>query len=261
MHPLIIETPTHGRVLVEEPADPSTRLLVAFHGYAQNAEDILADVRRIPGASGWRIAAVQALHRFYARDHQTVVASWMTREDRDLAIADNVEYVDRVIDELQASTLLVPRGAPPPLGRAPADRTALAWGPTPTPAAGADSISSREPRALSGLQALVFIGFSQGVAMAYRAALRGRHRADGIIALGGDIPPELKLPERHDWPAVLIGAGSTDQWYTADKLQTDAAFLASSDISHDIVRFDGGHEWSTAFLDAAGRWLGQVQHM
>lgn len=29
----------------------------------------------------------------------------MTREDRDLAIADNVEYCNRVVEEIEASTL------------------------------------------------------------------------------------------------------------------------------------------------------------
>ena len=110
---LTVETPTHGRVLVEDSADPSSRrLLVVFHGYAQSADDILSEVRQIPGVSGWRVAAVQALHRFYARDRQKTVASWMTREDRELAIADNVTYVDRVIDGLQEP----PR---PPIPRLP----------------------------------------------------------------------------------------------------------------------------------------------
>ena len=82
---LTIATTTHGRVLVEEAADASSsRLIVAFHGYAQRAEDVLDHVRRIPGVSQWRIASVQALGRFYARDQETVVASWMTRQDREL---------------------------------------------------------------------------------------------------------------------------------------------------------------------------------
>ena len=127
--------------------------LVAFHGYGQSSDDILSEVQRIPGASEWQIVAIQGLHRFYTRTDQQVVASWMTRQDRELAIADNIQYVDRVLD-----------------------RIALENG---TPAAPAS------PK-------LVFLGFSQGVAMAYRAALRGRHRAAGIVALAGEIPPELR---------------------------------------------------------------------
>jgi hypothetical protein len=48
------------------------------HGYAQNAEVMLEDARRIPGVAEWRVASIEMLHLFYARD-QVVVASWMTR--------------------------------------------------------------------------------------------------------------------------------------------------------------------------------------
>ena len=207
---LTIATTTHGRVLVEEAADASSsRLIVAFHGYAQRAEDVLDHVRRIPGVSQWRIASVQALGRFYARDQETVVASWMTRQDRELAIADNIEYVDRVVDRL---------------------------------------VSPAAPHRL------VFVGFSQGAAMAYRAALLGRHRADGVVALGGDIPPELaKIGVA--WPPVLIGAGRVDQWYTEARLNADIAVLQSCGATHKVCHFAGGHEWAEEFSAAAGDWL------
>ena len=134
----------------------------------------------------------------------------MTREDRDQAIADNIAYVDRAIDEIVGESL-----AP----------------------------------------AIVFVGFSQGVAMAYRAALLGRHPATGIIALGGDVPPELMTRPDLKWPPVLIGAGATDGWYTAERLGRDEAWLLSRGIEHEICRFDGGHEWTQEFLGTAGRWL------
>jgi len=47
---------------------------------------------------------------------------------------------------------------------------------------------------------LVYAGFSQGVAMAYRAAIRGRHSASGIIVLAGDVPPELRTDASGQWP-------------------------------------------------------------
>jgi predicted esterase len=213
-HPSVIhlETSTLGRVLYDDAAGPSAGLIAAFHGYGQSADEMLADVRQIPGVERWRIASVQALHRFYARDQQTVVASWMTRQDREFAIADNLDFVGKVIDRLEA--------------RAPA---------------------------------LVFAGFSQGASMAYRVARLGRHRAAGVIALGGDIPPEVREHagpgDRHGrWPPVLIGAGVRDTWFN-QRLNGDIAFLTSHAIAHEIVRFDGGHEWTGEFRDAAGRWL------
>ena len=199
----------HGRVLIEDAADGSlTRLLVVFHGYAQNAEDAMAEARRIPGARGWTIASMQALHPFYARDQRTVVASWMTRQDRELAIDDNVAYVDRVVHEIA---------------------------PAPT--------------------ALVFAGFSQGASMAYRAAVLGARRAHGVIALGGDIPPELRSADPERWPAVLIGVGDAETWYVPAKLDIDLAFLRTRQVPHEVVRFSGGHEWTDEFRAAAGAWL------
>jgi predicted esterase len=211
MRTLSLATTTHGRVVVEDASGQAAGLLVAFHGYGQSADEALADVRTIPGASAWTVASVQGLHRFYTRSGEKVIASWMTRQDRDDAVADNVAYVDRAIETI---------GAPGPI---------------------------------------VFAGFSQGASMAYRAAVLGSRRALGVIALGGDIPPEVRSAKpRHPWPAVLIGAGERDTFFTAEKAEADAAFLATQQAPHEIVRFAAGHEWSDDFRAAAGRWLQRV---
>jgi predicted esterase len=54
---------------------------------------------------------------------------------------------------------------------------------------------------------------------------------------------------------VLLGAGIRETWYTADKVAADEEFLASRGVAHQIVRFDGGHEWTDEFRLAVGRWL------
>lgn len=211
-----IQTSTHGRVLVQAASDShSPRLLVVFHGYAQSAEVALMDVAPIPGvAEQWRVVAIQGLHRFYGKDER-VVASWMTRQDRDEAVADNVEYVDRVVTQEIAQT--------------------------PRPH-------------------VVFLGFSQGASMAYRAALLGRHPAAGVVALAGDIPPEVKdaARRRQPCPPVLVGAGVREHWYTPDKVSADTAFLVSQGVKPEVCRFDGGHEWTDEFRSAVGRWLGTL---
>ena len=206
-----VETVTHGRVLVEEAQDlHSGRLLVACHGYGENADIMLDNARRIPGVKeGWRVASVQALHRFYSRGDQVVVASWMTRQDREFAIADNIAYLDHAVGV----------------------------------AGGGDA------------RVIVYIGFSQGVAMSYRAALRGRYPAAGVIALGGDIPPDMQDDTQRAWPPVLLGAGTRDVWYTPERALADERFLASRGVPHEIVRYDGGHEWTDQIREAAGRWL------
>ena len=190
-----IATTVHGRYLLRP--GPPERLLVGFHGYAESAAVSLREMLSIPGIGAWSVAAVQALHRFYTRD-QNVVANWMTREDRELAIADNTEYVRRVVAEL------------PPA------------------------------------KTLVFLGFSQGTAMAYRAA--AAIPCQGVIALGGDVPPDVPASSL---PRVLIGRGTRDEWYSAEKLQKDVRYL--EDVTTCV--FDGGHEWSDEFRRAAGEFL------
>src|SRR5213593_76043 len=139
---------THGRYLVEVPAGGGPwPLLVGFHGYAETAEDQLARLRSSASAGGWLVVAVQGLHRFYRGRRNRVVASWMTRQDRELAIADNLAYVASVIDAVDCE--------------------------------------------YPGAPKVVFSGFSQGVAMAFRAAAASSRRVDGVIAAGGDVPPEI----------------------------------------------------------------------
>jgi predicted esterase len=207
-----IETPIHGRFLVEEPPTPDRHpLLVGFHGYGENAERHLDALRRIPGADRWTRAAVQGLHRFYNTRTDEVVASWMTRQDRQLAIADNVAYVDRVMAAI----------------------------------AGELGTASR----------LVYAGFSQGVAMAFRAAVLGTARADGIIALGGDVPPDVRDLPASRFPRVLLGRGAGDPWYTNEKLRADVTYLQSIDVRVGVVVFEGGHEWTDEFREAASQFL------
>ena len=176
-----IEARTHGRYLVRVPATaPPWPLLVA----------------------------IQALHPFYTRKEQ-VVASWMTRDDRELAIADNIDYVGRVLERVRQEHLTRPT--------------------------------------------LVFAGFSQGGAMAYRAA--AHYRADGLIILAADVPPDVIARQNVPLPPILIGRGVKDDWYTEAKEAADVAALAKIGARVESCVFDGGHEWTDAFRSAAGAFL------
>jgi len=57
-------------------------------------------------------------------------------------------------------------------------------------------------------QALVYIGYSQGVAMAWRAAVLGARRVDGLAVFGGDVPPELGVRPLTQCPPVLSGVAA-----------------------------------------------------
>ena len=216
-----VPTTVHGRVLIEPDGDAAVAsgVLVGFHGYGQDAEDMMAELRRIPGVNAWTRVSIQALNRFYTRGDAKVVANWMTRQDRDLAIADNIAYVNAALDQALRTAHSAPRTVP-----------------------------------------LVFAGFSQGVAMAYRAAMMGARPVAGVIALAGDIPPELTTgaPPLQPWPRVLIGVGDKEEWYSRDRVEHDRVFLESRGVPHAIERFDGGHEWTDTFRVAAGQFLTTV---
>jgi len=215
-------TPTHGRVLIRPgvisekrvPVSFPTVTIAGFHGYAQSAEDMMDVLQRIPSADRCTLISVQALHRFYTRGDQKIVASWMTRQDRDETIADNVAYVDRALGGNETGTLF----------------------------------DEKSP-------GLFFVGFSQGVAMAYRAALLGSRPADGIIAIGGDVPPDVKDVPKARWPKVLIAAGAKDQWYTAEKVSADETFLTDHGVACEVHRSDAGHEVTGEMLAAAARFI------
>lgn len=214
MREVLVRTSTHGRVLVDEgpPADP-LRLLVGFHGYAQSADEMLAWLRTIPDAEAWTAVSVQGLHRFYRSRTDMTVASWMTRQDREVIIADNIAYVDAAVTEV----------------------------------AGGREIAR-----------LVYCGFSQGVAMAFRAAARGPRRSDAVLALGGDVPPELVADDNVCFPQVLLARGTADAFYTGEKLRADQSRLDARNVRLDTLTFDGGHAWHPAFAARAGQILKAV---
>lgn len=108
-------------------------------------------------------------------------------------------------------------------------------------------------------RAIVFAGFSQGVAMAYRAGLLCRREAAAIVAGCGDVPPELKSSPGRAWPMVLAATGTRDDWYTPARLEQDMAFLKARRPDARAFVFDGGHEWNDALAEAAGALLQDVE--
>ena len=205
-----IKTTTHGRYLIE-PAPNSAPLLAGFHGYAEDAALHLERLRAIPGVEKWTIVSIQGLHRFYQRRTNEVVASWMTREDRELAIADNRAYVAAAIDH--------------------------------------------EARIRGVAGGVVFAGFSQGVAMAFRAPSAVRQPVLGIVAVGGDVPPELGPAELGRLGHVLLMRGARDPFYSAEKFLQDQDRLRGAGVQLTATEFEGGHEWSAPVLDAASQFL------
>jgi dienelactone hydrolase len=101
---------------------------------------------------------------------------------------------------------------------------------------------------------LVFLGFSQGAAMAARAAAFAGAKPAAIILLGGDIPPEVAADAKVSLPPVLLARGTKDDWYTEEKFKQDLSFLEAKTAVTPCA-FDGGHEFNDAFRAAAGDFL------
>jgi predicted esterase len=206
-----IAVTTHGRYLVEPPQRRGVGLLVGFHGYIEAAETELERLRSIPGSDAWLLLSIQGLNRFYRGRSEDVVAGWMTRQDRELAIADNAAYVAAVIDAV---------------------------------------IGEWQPAA-----PLIFSGFSQGVAMAYRAACASVRPVHGVIAAGGDVPPELDKTDLARVPAALLTRGERDDWYSTAKWTTDQARLREAGTRVHEFSFPGAHEWNADVSRVAGEFL------
>jgi predicted esterase len=195
-----IPVSVHGRYLVESPTHGTPAgVLVGCHGYGESADVQMERLRAIPDAGRWLLVSIQGLHRFYRNRTDEVVASWMTRQDREFAMTDNVGYVTAVIDEVA--------------------------------------------RELKVESPVLYAGFSQGVSMAFRAACSSRRRVAGIVAVAGDVPPELSVEALGRLPSALIARGARDAMYPVEKWHADQARMRAAGVDLRVLAFEGGHEW------------------
>jgi len=207
----VTATRIHGRYLIDIAAY-SRATLVGFHGYKENAAIHLEVLRRIAGGRPLSLVSIQGLHRFYSKGGD-VVASWMTKEDREHAIADNVDYVGRVL----------------------------------TTIAGESGIT----------RPMIYVGFSQGVAMAFRAAAFVQRPCDGVIALASDVPPDV-APVAGTLPRTLLGRGDRDEFYPASQAAKDLDVLKSAGVPVEEYVFSGGHLWTPAFIDKSTQFIDEL---
>jgi predicted esterase len=177
-----------------------------LHGYGQAAAELLRLCEPLL-RDGRLLVAPEGLSRFYLRGTEGVIGgSWMTREDRELEIADYVHYLDQLARHL-------PRGGD--------DRHACV------------------------------LGFSQGVATAWRWTTLGHTHHDRLVAWGGDIPPDVDLGGhklRLERMRIHIVRGETDRVYDDAAMSRDCKRLADHAIPHDCHPFAGDHRVDGAVL-------------
>ena len=179
------------------------------HGQGQLARRFLS--RFLPLERTDRLfIAPEALSRYYLLPARggphppdaPIGANWMTYEDREADIADYVNYLDVLHDEVFSVV----------------DRSSVR---------------------------LWVLGFSQGVATAARWVARGRVEPDRVVFCSGVLPPEMdaarasRLTRR---APLMIALGTDDEFARPSLIAQQEARLHALGISHQTLRFDGGHE-------------------
>ncbi len=188
---------------------PSTARVVWFllHGYGQLASDFIRYFSDLASDEALLVAP-EAMNRFYlvnpvkvpARD-RPVGATWMTREDRESEVADYVEYLDALYEDVAAEPAA--RGARiNVIGFSQGAATATRWA------------IHGHPR----IDRLILWG--------------GLMPPETDLSRGADTVRGAR---------VTLVVGSRDQFVGEPELAAEQARLAAAGLPHDVIRFEGGH--------------------
>jgi predicted esterase len=178
-----------------------------LHGYGQLAAEFIRYFGDL-ATDDTLVVAPEAMNRFYlttaakvpVRD-RPVGATWMTREDRESEIADYVEYLDGLFDEIAAHPVHV--GARVyVLGFSQGAATASRWA----------------AHGHAHLDGLIIWG--------------GQIPPDSDLSRG---PASL----RH--AALTFVVGSRDQYIDATMIAAEQARLDAAGIPYRLIQYDGGH--------------------
>lgn len=178
-----------------------------IHGYGQLAGQFIRYFADI-AADDVLVVAPEAMNRYYlvtpdktpARD-RPVGATWMTREDRESEIADYVEYLDTLFDEV-ASEAVKFGARVNVIGFSQGTATASRWA-------------------------------THGRATLHRLILWS-----GLIPPDTDLTHGHSAL-RHT--ALTLVLGTSDHYVDEKMFAAERARLDAARIAHDVVRFEGGH--------------------
>ncbi|MHC4994659.1 MAG: alpha/beta hydrolase, partial [Planctomycetota bacterium] len=111
---------------------------------------------------------------------------------------------------------------------------------------------------------LVVVGFSQGVAMAWRVLADSLGeggaidtKVDGLVSLAGDVPPDVREigALKGCGSPILLGRGLSDKLYPEEKLAEDVAYCDEAGVNFVRAEFSGGHGWEAGFTEAVDAFL------
>ncbi len=91
-------------------------------------------------------------------------------------------------------------------------------------------------------QRVFMLGFSQGVSMAYRTWAHSSLPVRGVIACGGDLPPDI-VEKLQGLPPIqiLLVHGRQDEDVSPEKAQEAIKHLRARGLKPKLFDFEGGH--------------------
>ena len=111
-------------------------------------------------------------------------------------------------------------------------------------------------------QRVFMLGFSQGVSMAYRTWAHSSLPVRGVIACGGDLPPDI-VEQLEGLPPIqiLLVHGRQDKEVSPEKAQEALKHLRARGLKPELFDFEGGHVVPSVALSRVERMiLGEPDH-
>lgn len=100
------------------------------------------------------------------------------------------------------------------------------------------------------------LGFSQGTAMAFRLAASGVVPVRGVIACGGDLPPDVaeRLDAVEKFPSLLVH-GKEDPAMSFEKCVEGEKILREHGYKVNTFYFDGYHDLPDDHAEVSLQWM------
>ena len=111
-------------------------------------------------------------------------------------------------------------------------------------------------------QRVFMLGFSQGVSMAYRTWAHSSLPVRGVIACGGDLPPDI-VEQLEGLPLIqiLLVHGRQDKEVSPEKAQEALKHLRARGLKPELFDFEEGHVVPSVALSRVERMiLGEPDH-
>ncbi|MEL6697680.1 MAG: phospholipase [Bacteroidota bacterium] len=197
-----LQTARTGRLATLGQAGPQTRhVWIVFHGYRQLATNFVKKFEALLDDETW-ILAPEGLSRFYVEGYTGKVgASWMTREDRLDEIADQQQWLARVMEHVYQEV---------------------------------DPVQVK----------LHVLGFSQGVATAWRWLVQSDVRPDSFVIFAGKVPREdhTHLGEKLSEAQIWLTYGEQDQFMQYMVMDEEIKMLKEAFPQLEWFSFEGKHQ-------------------